>query len=773
MCSCTQWLGHWSGGSFDSGRNRSNKVTDLFSGQTAVMDAPSPALSPPQRGRGETGEYESTFSRLSQITDALTPANITTFVYDDVNRKTTITDPEGKQTVIQYNTAGQPTSITDPLTHATSFGYDVQGNLATTTDALSNVTTRYYDAVSRLIGVTDPRGMLTRFSYDDLNRVTQIQDALGGMTSFTYDPNGNLLSVTDAKNQTTTYTYDEMDRLTTRKDELNRTKSYEYDKAGNLAKFTDRKNQASSFTYDGLNRRTGATYVGSSTTFGYDAIGRLTSVSDSVGGNITWVYAVVGQHPRVAETTSAGTVTVEYDNIGRRFKLSATGQSDVTYAYDKNSRLKTVTQGTQTVTLAYDDAGRRTSLTYPNGVVTSYGFDNANRLLTLAHVKTPTTIESLTYQYDAAGNRVSLTRANAAASLIPQAVSNTAYDGANQQTQFNGTTLTYDANGNLTNDGTTTYTWDARNRLTGLSGAVTASFTYDGLGRRTRKTISGTTTGYWFDGNDIVAELNGSTPIATYLRSLNIDEPCVRQQSGGNEFFQTDALGSTVGLTDSAGASQTTYSYEPFGKTTVTGTSSNPFQYTGRENDGTGLYYYRARYFSSGMHRFVSEDPVGLKGGDINFYAYVLDHPINNVDSLGLRVDFGNYVIGNSYVIANLERLNQQIVNQGIPDDKFVLRVTGGDRYINTDDGLLRSLTDNTFVSTKPNQDPKLSPHLRENGARAVDLDVVGVSNDVVDKALKKTDFEPARTSRDYPDAPHTHIELPKNPKFYYQPWKR
>src|SRR2546430_17308695 len=38
----------------------------------------------------------------------------------------------------------------------------------------------------------------------------------------------------------------------------------------------------------------------------------------------------------------------------------------------------------------------------------------------------------------------------------------------------------------------------------------------------------------------------------------------------------------------------------------------------------------------------------------------------------------------------------------------------------------------------------------------------VGVSNDVVDKALKKTDFEPARTSRDYPDAPHTHIELPK-----------
>src|SRR3989449_9746804 len=176
MCSCTQWLGHWSGGSFDSGRNRSNKVTDLFRGHEAVMDAPSPALAPPQRGRGETGEYESTFSRVTQITHALTPANITTFVYDDVNRTTTITDPEGKQTVIQYNTAGQPTSITDPLTLFTSFAYDAQGNLTTTTDALGNTTTRYYDAVSRLIGMTDPRGILTRFSYDHLNRVTQIQD---------------------------------------------------------------------------------------------------------------------------------------------------------------------------------------------------------------------------------------------------------------------------------------------------------------------------------------------------------------------------------------------------------------------------------------------------------------------------------------------------------------------------------------------------------------------------------------------------------------------
>ena len=95
-----------------------------------------------------------------------------------------------------------------------------------------------------------------------------------------------------------------------------------------------------------------------------------------------------------AKSRKRRTVTVEYDEIGRRLKLSATGQTDVTYTYDKNSRLKTVTQGSQTVTLAYDNAGRRTSLTYPNGVVTTYGYDNANRLLSIGHVKTPTTIEA-------------------------------------------------------------------------------------------------------------------------------------------------------------------------------------------------------------------------------------------------------------------------------------------------------------------------------------------------------------------------------------------
>ena len=81
---------------------------------------------------------------------------------------------------------------------------------------------------------------------------------------------------------------------------------------------------------------------------------------------------------------------------------------------------------------------------------------------------------------------------------------------------------------------------------------------------------------------------------------------------------------------------QTQYSYEPFGKTTASGASNtSTFEYTGRENDGTGLYYYRARYYHPTLQRFISEDPLDFGAGDANLYSYVGDSPANEVDPSG------------------------------------------------------------------------------------------------------------------------------------------
>ena len=197
-------------------------------------------------------------------------------------------------------------------------------------------------------------------------------------------------------------------------------------------------------------------------------------------------------------------------------------------------------------------------------------------------------------------------------------------------------TLTYNANGDTLTDGNRTYGWDARHRLVSLSGAASANFRYDAFGRRTQKTVNGTSTNYLYDGANPVQELDGTTPTANLLTGMTIDEFFRRTDSTGTRDFITDALGSVLALTDSAGVTQTSYTYDPYGNTTQTGQqSSNPFQYTGRENDGTGLYFYRARYYSPGMQRFVSPDPLGQMAG-VNEYTYVRNNPLRYIDPLGL-----------------------------------------------------------------------------------------------------------------------------------------
>jgi RHS repeat-associated protein len=131
--------------------------------------------------------------------------------------------------------------------------------------------------------------------------------------------------------------------------------------------------------------------------------------------------------------------------------------------------------------------------------------------------------------------------------------------------------------------------------------------------------------------------------LANILTGLGIDEFLTRTDVAGGttSHFLPDALGSALALTDSDGALQSEYTYEPFSRTTATGVSStNPYQYTGRENDGTGLYYYRARYYHPGLQRFVSEDPlISQQRRGSNLYAYVLNNPILYSDPLGLDKD--------------------------------------------------------------------------------------------------------------------------------------
>lgn len=625
-----------------SGTNFILSVTDPLNRETAFSYDANGNITSITRLEGTADEvttsftYEPDFNQLATITDPLN--HTTTLGYDVAGNRTSITDPLSHQSTFTYNALGQVLTYTTPLNHTHTFTYNA-GDLVSITDPLSRTFSGYLDLVGRLVRVTDASGHTYHYSYDNMNRVLSITDPLQGATAFSYDENGNLLSITDARSGVTGYEYDNRDRLITRTDQLSNDDTYEYDANGNLEQITDREGQVTTFAYDALDRLSEVTYDDTSTTtYTYDLFNRLTEIDDSVSGTITYDYDDLDRV--IEEITPQGTVSYTYDDAGRRTSMTVTGESAVNYTYDNANRLTQISKGAATVTVAYDNDNRRSSLTLPNGVVTEYTFDAASQLTDLVYKYSGSTLGSLSFTYDAAG-RLTSTGGSYARTGLPSTVNSATYNAANRQTAFGSLTLTYDLNGNLTGDGTNTYTWNARKQLASISGGVSASFTYDAFGRRTAKTLSSTTVTYLYDGLNLVQELSGTTPTVNYLNG-GLDEAFTRTDSSSTTSYLADALGGTLALANSSGSLQTEYTYEPFGKTSVSGTSSaNTLQYTGRENDGTGLYFYRARYYSPSLQRFISEDPIGFLGG-INLYAYVENAPLNYVDPLGLDKDPNN-----------------------------------------------------------------------------------------------------------------------------------
>jgi RHS repeat-associated protein len=251
------------------------------------------------------------------------------------------------------------------------------------------------------------------------------------------------------------------------------------------------------------------------------------------------------------------------------------------------------------------------------------------------YVKGATTLGNLTYSYDSAGQRTGM-GGSFARTVLPTAVTSGVYDANNRLTTWGSKTLTYDVNGNLTGDGTYTYTWNARDQLIRVNQGVTilGQYAYDASGRRYSRTLGTTATKYLYDGDSAVRETVGTAN--TDLFGAGIDNYFSRTDASGTQSFLTDALGSVLALGNASGVLDTSYTFGPYGQTQSTGlASANSNQYTSREKDVGDLYFYRARYYSSDLNRFISQDPIGL-GGGLNWYSYTRGNPISFSDYSGL-----------------------------------------------------------------------------------------------------------------------------------------
>ena len=139
----------------------------------------------------------------------------------------------------------------------------------------------------------------------------------------------------------------------------------------------------------------------------------------------------------------------------------------------------------------------------------------------------------------------------------------------------------------------------------------------------------------------LLAEANGSNQILRYYvygqGLLAMVTP-----AGASYSYHYDATGNTVAMTDGSQAVVNRYAYTPYGQ--IVGKAetpglTQPFQYVGQSGvmaEPNGFYYMRARYYDPKVGRFLSEDPIGFDGGDVNLYAYVGGNPVMGIDPFGL-----------------------------------------------------------------------------------------------------------------------------------------
>jgi RHS repeat-associated protein len=560
------------------------------------------------------------------------------------------------------------------------------------------ITTSYtFDANGRFTVLTDNNGNTTRYAYDALNRRVSETLADNTLSTYVFDADDNVVSMADNNGTVRSNAYDAVDRLiqtsvmpapgvigTT-------ANAFQYDGLNRQTRLTDNNDPSDptsastvTFAYDSLSRIVEETQNGKAVDSAWFAQARRSALTYPNARQVNYTYDAL-ERIQTIQDNGVLTAIAQYTYIGPQRVLQRQYQNGTQLTYLDNAGVTDI---------GYDGVRRtieRRDLRSDNSLVVGFThvYDREDNKGSESKLHSPTNSEL--YSYDSVYRITDFQRGQPTSSTehwtldgvgnwrvdtVNGVPGNRTVNSLNEYTNVNGGPLVYDQNGNLT-AATLGYRWDYRNRLrqvcslpvnttscTAPGAQLIATYGYDGLNRRTRKMVVNSgplngTTSFYYDGWRTIEERDGADAVSQqYVYGMYLDEPIVLDRSSGQRlFYHQNSLYSTFALTDVTGTVVEGYQYDAYGQqtvlapdfTTITGTTSlhgNPYLYTGQRLDPeSDLLYFRNRYYSSTLGRFMSRDPLfsygstsvlGARIGIANSYLYTQDAPTARLDPLGM-----------------------------------------------------------------------------------------------------------------------------------------
>lgn len=588
----------------------------------------------------------------------------------------TLTDARGFVTTNEYDSKERLlTGVTDAKGNKVTYTYDTKNDLltgATASDGTNTVKLGYtYDEGDRLKTIAH-NGFEYTYEYDFLGNQTRILAGGNALEEYDYLPSdGPLSEVKYATGEVLKNSYDKYEQIVEQK--WNGTTVFRnvYDDYGNVFYHEDLENDRKIFfDYDMIQRMAGyRTTDGETARIQYDNKNRRTGMVHQIDDSkisTSCVFGEIGkaQAPDVIyqiKVNDAVKISYTFDTLCRVTRKTI-HLKDKTYPVDytfvpgrkagiTTLLLKEINNNGKKLSFVYDAVGNIVTIS-ENGVQkVKYTY---NALSELTRVDSAWENKSITYTYDAGMNMTSRKEYSYTTGTLGTAVKTDLFTyrtsgWKDQLISYNGSSISYDAVGNITAYQGKTLTWYRGSLLQSLTlNGKKAVYYYDSEGHRVQwKDLNGTSHKNYWCGNKLMGTKYGDVLVQFVYGA---DKSPMMLKKGEKEYYYLyNSQNDVIGLIDSDGKQVVNYSYDAWGKQTgLTDTSGenigklNPFRYRAYcYDDDTKLYVTASRYYDPELCRFLCADNFDVAKAQMfsmngkNLYVYCCNNPVNAVDEEG------------------------------------------------------------------------------------------------------------------------------------------